>query len=89
MHPDTTQPKKKVLHISTNCSNELKDLLLRPQVTKDIAMSYDSVEKVMLQVQRDTVASGNDEEILQVIKGLKKIDNVLKLFAAEGKHDLK
>jgi hypothetical protein len=89
MQPDTTPSKKKVLYVSTNCSNELKDLLLRPQVTKDIALSYDSIEKVMLQVQRDTVATGNDEEILQVIKGLKKIDNVLKLFAAEGRYDLK
>lgn len=85
----STAPKKKVLHISTDCSNEMKDLLLDPQITKDLALSYPSVERILLQTQRDITKTGNDEEILQVIKGLKIIDNVLKLFAAEGKHDLK
>lgn len=79
---------KKRLHVNTSCSNELKALLLQPQVTKDIAQCYASVEKVLLQVQRDIISNGNDEEILQVIKGLKSIDNVLKLFATEGAHDL-
>lgn len=81
--------KKKALHISTACSNEMKDLLLHPSITKDIAQCYPSFEKVMLQVQRDITSGNNDEEILQVIKGLKKLDNVLKLFAAEGEHDLR
>lgn len=81
--------KKKQLHVQTNCSNEMKALLLQPGITKDIAQCYDSVEKVMLQVQRDVTSGNNDEEILQVIKGLKKLDNVLKLFAAEGSHDLR
>jgi len=81
--------KKTQLHIKTDCSNEMKALLLQPEVTKDLARCYGSVEKIMLQVQRDTVVGHNDEEILQVIKGLKKLDNVLKLFAAEGAHDLR
>jgi hypothetical protein len=84
-----SENKKKGLRVTTACSNEMKDLLLQPGITKDIAQCYPSVEKVMLQVQRDITSGNNDEEILQVIKGLKKIDNVLKLFAAEGEHDLR
>ncbi len=83
------QPDKTSIHVKTDCSNEMKALLLQSRITKDIASSYPSMEQVMLQVQRDTVATGNDEEILQVIKGLKKLDNVLKMFAVEGKNDLR
>ena len=83
------EPAKTQLRIQSQCSNEMKALLLQPSITKDIAQCYTSVEKVMLQVQRDVTSGHNDEEILQVIKGLKKLDNVLKLFAAEGNHDLR
>ena len=66
----------------------MKDLLLQPEVTTAIATTYEFYERISLQLQRDVSAKGNDDETIQVIKGLQRLDDVLLLFREEGKADI-
>ena len=76
-------------HISVDCSNGLKALLLNPKTTIAVAAAYPQIEQIFFQVQRDLAIKNDDELTLQVTKGLGHIDNILKLFQAEGGLDLK
>lgn len=80
---------KKALHLSVSASNEMKALLLDTSITTSIAKSYPDWEKIAAQVQRDISVKGDDEETLQVIKGLKRIFETALLFKTEGEHDIK
>jgi hypothetical protein len=81
--------RKTTLRHGVDASNGLKNLLLDPKITTDIAKAFDSVEMVCLQLQRDVAARKNDDEALQVIKGLGQLNDVLLLFRAEGLADIK
>ena len=83
------KPPKEQIHINVEASNGLKALLLDSDITTTIAKAYDSVERVFLQVQRDLAEKLDDDTTLQILKGLAKLDNTLKLFKAEGEQDIR
>ena len=76
--------------VRINCaaSNGLKSLLMDRDITTSVAGAYPDVKRVMLQLQVDLTEIGDDELTLQVIKGIRYIDEVLMLFTAEGKADI-
>lgn len=79
---------KDKIRINVDASNGLKALLMDSDITITVAKAYPAVERVFLQLQRDLTEKLDDETTLQVLKGLSKLDNTLKLFRAEGNLDL-
>ena len=80
--------RKTKRHVAAEVTNGMSALLLDARVTKDVYLSYDSIEKIIFQAQRDVaMKSTSDDERLSLIKSLSIIDNTLKLFAAEGEFD--
>lgn len=80
--------EKEELHCAVQASNGLKNLLMDTDITTAIAAAYPAVEKVMLQIQRDVSALNDDDLLVQVAKGLRRIDETLLLFWKEGQEDL-
>lgn len=80
--------RKSSLHFNPDASNGLKDLLLDSNVTTGVHAAYEHIEKITLQLQRDTAAKGDDETTLQVLKGSNVLLNSLLLFKNEGAKDL-
>lgn len=81
--------RKTKLHTSVKASNGLKFLLMDPNVTASIAASFDDIEKIVLQIQRDVAKEGDDEKTLQVVKGTNAITEALLLFKVEGEADIR
>lgn len=90
MPQESARQKKDKTNVASKGSNGMVDLMLDPSITSSVAISYPILEKILMQMQRDVTQKGtSDEEMLRAIKGIQMVDDVLKLFRAEGEIDIK
>ncbi len=89
--PTTVEPlrRKTRLHIQVQTANGMSELLLSPDTTIAIAGAYPAIERVLLQLTQETAAmEGDDDRTLGVLRGIKSVHDIFRLFREEGLRDL-